>query len=530
MNKSGLLVRLAIVISFAALAVGLISAQLFYQHTYLNEVEVSTKKITQLYQTVNSTASIAAYLEDKQLAREVINGLATNDIVHAASISIASSVISTDIKHQNKPLIFNLDSPFEKDKKVGSLIIVPDLNYIESRAIEIGKDNAKALVAQSIIVTAVAIIISYFLITQPMVLIARALHRITPGTSKRLTTPDFHENSELGYLVDDVNYLLDKTEHQISEERKLRKEIGVLEKRFRMLFENSVSPIILVEPLGNILLHNVAFKSTLEKIGANFKTNFGPLLEGLFENPEQLIKSVQKSLTNDEIGTGEYKLNCKNKDDSVWVQVVVTLIRSDDMKELYQITLHDISKRKKELELLSLRADHDPLTQLFNRKALEHKIINYMDTKTPFAIILLDLDGFKQINDVYGHDAGDEILIHISGQIKRSVRRDDLTCRWGGDEFVLLLKNIEEKDLRELAKKLITRIKKSHYLKKYDKNVSVGASMGAAFFPEDEVNMQSIIHLADQAMYAVKRQSKHDTKLNLLLAKDIIKSTNPNAL
>jgi diguanylate cyclase (GGDEF)-like protein/PAS domain S-box-containing protein len=518
MNKSGLLVRLAIVISFSALAVGIISAKLFYQLTYLNEVDVSNKEITQLYQTVSSTASIAAYLEDKELAREVINGLATNDVVHGANISFATSVISSDIKHQNKPLAFNLNSPFEKDKKVGSLLIVPDLNYIESRASEIGKGNAKALIAQSMIVTAIVILISYFFITHPMVLIARALHNITPGTSKRLTTPEFHKNSELGHLVHDVNHLLEKTEHQISEERKLRKEIEVLEKRFRMLFENTMSPIVLMDPLGNIVLYNKAFKVMLEKIGANFRNNFGPLLEDLFENSEQLIKSAQNSFTNNEIATGEYKLNLKNNENAVWVQVVVTSIKSDDMKEHYQINLHDISKRKKELELLSLRADYDQLTLLLNRQALEKSILEYIRTKTPFAIILLDLNGFKQVNDVYGHDAGDEILIHVAGQIKRSVRRDDLTCRWGGDEFVLILKNIQEQDLRELVGKLVTRIKKSYYLKKYDKNVSVGASIGAAFYPEDDGNMQNLIHLADQAMYAVKRQKEYNPGLDLLFA------------
>ena len=525
MNRSGLLVRLAVVIIFSALAVGFISAQIFYRLTYQNELEIANEEIEQLHATVSATASIAAYLTDEELAKEVINGLETNGIVHGAKIKTEKMAIESKLEYEDSSLEFDLISPFEKNKKVGSLVIIPDFQYIQARANEIGEANAKALIAQASTVTLIALMVAYILITQPMISIASQLHKTTPGTSKRISTPVFHENSELGKLVGDVNMLLEKTESQITEERRLRREIEVLEKRFRMLFENSVSPIILLEPRGSILLFNQAFNKMLDKIGFHFKKNFGPLLEELLEEPEKLLKAVQTSFANEEIATGEYKLKNKIDDDPKWVQVVVTSILSDDMKEYYQVTLHDVSKRKRELELLSLRADYDQLTQLLNRHATEKVILLNIAEKVPFVIILMDLDGFKQINDVYGHEAGDEILLNVAGQLKRSVRKDDIACRWGGDEFVIVLERVDQQGVVKLAEKLRSKISKPYFLGKYNKEVAVGVSMGASFYPQDDTNMQKLLHLADQAMYMVKKTNDINPEKYLIFAEDLKETT-----
>jgi len=97
-----------------------------------------------------------------------------------------------------------------------------------------------------------------------MIVVAKSLHILKPGTDERLAIPIFHTRSELGNLVMDVNKLLEKTESQFGQERKLRTEIETLEKRFRMLFENSLSPIVLIEPTGNILLFNKSFEKIIK--------------------------------------------------------------------------------------------------------------------------------------------------------------------------------------------------------------------------------------------------------------------------
>ncbi|PKI03135.1 diguanylate cyclase [Glaciecola sp. 33A] len=521
MNKSALLVRLAIVIGFASIAIGFLSSQLFYKLTFNQEVAITQQSLGSLYKTIAATAGTAAYLAEKDLAQEVVDGLATNEVVLNAKMNFESIEVVSNTNSFVEPVVFPIQSLFEADKSIGTLVIAPNIQYIEERARQLALDNSKAMILQAFVVTIVAISVAFFLITRPMIGIAHALHKTVPGEGNRLTVPDFHQNSELGELVNDVNILLDKTEQQFTRERKLRQEIEALEKRFRMLFENSMSPIILMEPRGNIILFNVAFETILEKLNLQLKKSFGPLLENLFAEPEKLLGSVELAFANDEIATGEFKLQTSEDSASVWVQVVVTSVVNEDLREYYQITLHDISKRKKELESLAYQADYDKLTKLYNRQGLEKEINVFAKQKRPFCLALIDLNWFKRINDIYGHESGDEILIFVADRIKKTLRTQDFGGRWGGDEFVLLLDGADEATTKDIVTRLVQRISKPYFLRKFNQNVAVGASVGAAFYPENGIKIQEIINLADQAMYIVKNNRDADPGKSLKFAHEL---------
>ncbi|QJR82023.1 diguanylate cyclase [Alteromonas pelagimontana] len=522
MNKSGLLIRLAVVIGFAAVAIGFLSTQLFYRLTYNQEVKIAHQNIESLYRTIETTAATAAYLADADLAKEVVTGLTTNDVVLNATMSFEDITVSGNESLSVEPRVFAVQSLFEQEKTIGSLAIEPNLEFIESRARQLALDNAKAMIIQAFVVTLVAICVAFLLITRPMIKIAQSLHKTTPGEGNRLAVPEFHQHSELGGLVRDINNLLDKTEQQFSQERQLRSEIEALEKRFRMLFENSFSPIVLMEPRGNILLFNAAFEKIIERLELPLRKSFGPLLEGLFAEPSKLSKTVELAFANEEIATGEFKLKSQDPELSLWVQVVVTSIISDDLREYYQITLHDISKRKKELEALAYQADFDKLTNLYNRQGLEKKLDQFIDNKKPFALVLIDLNWFKQINDVYGHESGDEILIFVADRMKKTLRPQDFGCRWGGDEFVLLLDNASHHETRDLVDRLARRIGRPYFLRKFNQNVTIGASIGAAMYPQDSSDLQTIINLADNAMYDVKKTKDDHPGLSLKFANELV--------
>ncbi|MCC2604264.1 sensor domain-containing diguanylate cyclase [Planctobacterium marinum] len=505
MNKSGLLVRLAVVIGFASIAIGLLSTQLFYRLTVNKEIGFAHQSIDSLYKTVEATAATAAYLAEKDLAQEVIDGLITNDIVLNASMSFEETVVRTHEQPLNNPIAFPIKSLFEPNKTIGQLLIEPNVEFIELRASQLATENSNAMVLQALVVTIVSIFVAFFLITRPIIAIAKALHHTRPGEGKRLMVPEFHDGSELGLLVRDVNELLDKTESQFNQERKLREEIEALEKRFRMLFENSLSPIILMEPGGNILLFNSAFEKVLNKLDLQLRKSFGPLLKDLFDDPDSLSRVVEVAFANEEIATGEFKLKTEDGNQHFWVQVVVTAIISEDMREYYQVTLHDISKRKRELDDLAYQADFDKLTKMLNRQGLEKQLTTLMTTQSRFMLVLLDLNWFKQVNDIYGHKAGDEILIFVADRIKKTLRPEDFGGRWGGDEFVLLLSQADQSETREIVTRLVNRISKPFYLRNFEQNVTIGASVGAASYPDDSLDLQTLLHLADKAMYQSKK-------------------------
>lgn len=526
MNKSGLLLRLAIVIGFASIAIGFLTTQLFYRVTFNQEVAITQQSIGSLYKTIAATAATAAFLGEKDLAQEVVDGLATNEVVLNAkmnfeNIDLENVAVVNNENAFDDPVIFPIQSLFEADKVIGTLVIARNINYIEAKATQLALDNSKAMVMQAFVVTIVAICVAFLLITQPMIKIARALHKTVPGEGNRLAVPDFHQNSELGEVVRDVNILLDKTEEQFTRERKLRQEIEALEKRFRMLFENSLSPIILMEPRGNILLFNVAFETTLEKLGLQLKKSYGPLLENLFAEPEKLVGSVELAFASDEIATGEFKLRTEKNSSSVWVQVVVTSIINEDLREYYQITLHDISKRKRELESLAYQADYDKLTKLYNRQGLEKQIERFTAQERPFCLALIDLNWFKRINDIYGHESGDEILIFVADRIKKTLRAQDFGGRWGGDEFVLILDGVDKATAKAIITRLVQRISKPYFLRKFNQNAVVGASIGAAFYPNDGKDLQAIINLADRAMYDIKEVKNPDPTKSLKFADEL---------
>lgn len=522
MNKSGLILRLTVVVIFSMLAIGLIISQVFFRITYLNEFEAGQHKIEQLYKTVSSTASIATYLEDSELVNEVISGLISNDIISGVSISTEQLKTSSDnFIDSPSTQTFALYSPFEKDRQVGSLRITPNIENIKTRADKISWDNQVAITIQSTIITFVIIIVSYVIVTQPIISIARRLHELKIGSDERISLPAFHNKSEIGLLVGDINVLLDRTTNQISEERILRMQVEKLSRHFKLLFENANSPIVLSEPNGDIILYNRSFSDILSRLNIPLKQNFGPYLRELFNNKTELDQVIETAFNNNEIASGEFKLDYLDNKQAVWVQTIISSTITEDYREYYQITLHDISLRKKELEQLDQQAHTDDLTQLVNRRGAEQQIKRLIHQQVPFAILLLDLNKFKPINDIYGHDVGDEILSYVSTQFTLCLRKRDLLARWGGDEFVIVLPNIDKKETKNVCKKIIQNIEKPYQASNIDHQLSVSASIGASFYPNDKVTLEELIKTADKAMYQCKEINKVTPNTSVIFYDDI---------
>ena len=169
-----------------------------------------------------------------------------------------------------------------------------------------------------------------------------------------------------------------------------------------------------------------------------------------------------------------------------------------------------ISKLTEQVKDLEAKTNLDALTKVFNRRAL----ITHLETvcnnkKLPynFHILILDIDDFKQINDTYGHVAGDKILIFIANILRKTVRDGDKVFRYGGEEFVILLNRIDNKHCQQTAQRILELIRDNKLIYKGE-NLSVTMSIGTTKFTHEDTP-NSLIARADKALYRAKRNGKN---------------------
>jgi diguanylate cyclase (GGDEF)-like protein len=173
------------------------------------------------------------------------------------------------------------------------------------------------------------------------------------------------------------------------------------------------------------------------------------------------------------------------------------------------LTLANIRLRQS----LKEQAIRDPLTGLFNRRylteTLEREFARAQRSGAPVAIVMIDVDHFKRFNDSFGHDAGDAVLQELGSFFKRSVRADDIACRYGGEEFCLVLPQMDQHNARQRAEAI--REGAAALEVKSDGRVlgPVTLSLGVALFPEDGANMESLVRAADAALYEAKNTGRN---------------------
>lgn len=171
-----------------------------------------------------------------------------------------------------------------------------------------------------------------------------------------------------------------------------------------------------------------------------------------------------------------------------------------------------IEKAKRAYEQSTYLASHDLLTGLSNRFSFidkfMHVITNTEHDSSNLGLMLIDLDQFKEVNDTYGHDIGDEVLVETAKRMKLIIRASDTACRYGGDEFILLLKNITDEDsLRAIGEKLRQSI--SEPIQTSSGLLHISCSIGASLYPKHSNTLDSLIKSADNAMFKAKKQGRN---------------------
>lgn len=202
-------------------------------------------------------------------------------------------------------------------------------------------------------------------------------------------------------------------------------------------------------------------------------------------------------------------------------------LRPDILLKRIENAIDNLSK----IQGLETAAATDPLTKLLN-KAASQKEIGELVKKSSGALLILDLDSFKLVNDIYGHSAGDKVLINFSELIKKITRENDLIGRIGGDEFLAYLQNVDDEKILQTKTKFLNEqlLSAAKKIMGADMAIPLGVSVGAVFVPEEGTEFSALYKKADNALYDVKKQGKHSCAVfgkhnhaenHLLLTNDI---------
>lgn len=280
-------------------------------------------------------------------------------------------------------------------------------------------------------------------------------------------------------------------------------------------FENTNEAIVVANKDGLIKSVNRGFSkitgySENEAIGK--KPNI--LKSGIHDIA--FYKSMWESL--DQNGYWKGEIWDKRKNGEIYPQILsISKNKNSKLNEDYYMSVFtDISDIKKSEKKVYHSANYDSLTNLPNRtyfnKELEAILKDADKENYQVALYFIDIDKFKDVNDTYGHNVGDKMLINVSKRLLNSIRENDIIARIGGDEFILIAKNIKnEENVKQLAANLKKKIKEP--MEVDNQIFHVGLSMGVAIYPQHGNSSEELLKNADIAMYEVKKSTRDDFKI-----------------
>lgn len=278
--------------------------------------------------------------------------------------------------------------------------------------------------------------------------------------------------------------------------------------RWEWFFENSVDILCICGFDGNFRRVNKAFERAL-----------GHSREPLLAHPFwDLIHPDDVERTRHEIvcvASGIDTVNFENRirhADGSWRWMSWNCPGSRQGDDCFHVLGRDITSDKRSAQEILYLAQHDPLTGLGNRALFEQSLGMAMArveraASREVALMLLDLDGFKSINDTHGHGAGDHVLKVVAQRLRNQLRRIDVACRLGGDEFALIVEGFAPIQLERIANKVLKLVGED--VDWSEEPLQVSGSLGYVTFPEPARNVGDMLSLADAAMYAAKQAGKN---------------------
>ncbi len=291
---------------------------------------------------------------------------------------------------------------------------------------------------------------------------------------------------------------------------KAEERLRASERLFRSLFNESPAGQILSSSDRQIIAVNRAFCEMTGYTEVDILEKGWAAITPPDDQPD--IFAAFERLWSGELNTMQMDRRYLRKDGTLlWGQVSVARVADDDGRARYVIDqVQDISDRKQTQETLEHQALHDALTELPNRvlarDRLDQAILLARRQQTKLALLIIDLDHFKEVNDTFGHQAGDQLLRQVGQRFSAELREADTVARLGGDEFAILLLGADVDGARKVADKLLATLERPFMVE--GQALDVGASIGIAVYPDHADSGESMMRRSDIAMYVAKRSRR----------------------
>lgn len=291
------------------------------------------------------------------------------------------------------------------------------------------------------------------------------------------------------------------TLHDISERKRAEQDLELVAR----VFEHSVEGILITDPRVRILEVNRAFTRITGYAPEEIIGQTPAVLQSGWQDP-QFYKQMWETIGKEGVWQGEIWDRRKNGELYIAWLTICTVRNSEGEVINYIGMSEDITQQKESEEHIRRLAYHDTLTGLANRQLFEDRLAHAVATASrderPVAVLFIDLDRFKPVNDSLGHKAGDILLQQVAQRLDGIVRESDTVARLGGDEFAIVLEGADEPHADQVAGKVLQAMNDPFELEGHE--LHVGASIGISLFPDDGRSLETLVQHADIAMYRSK--------------------------
>ena len=509
-----------ILISFSIIALFIIlSAKHTFQEGYINVIE---EKISIIQKSISPSIALnISYGFEKaivEITQETLNNpdvllinIKSLQLTNPITYSENNKTISDFIKTNEFISTSNLVDPITLEK-IGEVKLVYSNNSYENY---MSRFYTWLSVGITLLILSMVILLLYFYSSlKRLGVLENVLKNFNPKRPKHLLV-DNNSKDEISSIIKSTNIMIDNIIKYITYSKELNKNISEQQKHLkdaqRIAHVGSWEYNLITQELN---LSDEMYRMLKMKKATTI--NWNNFLDFITQKDKSYIKNIfDNAIKSGSTFNVKYTLDLDNGE-YIDIHTIGKVRKKSDGSVKITSVSRDITQDTKNKKTIEKLAYYDALTNLPNRALLKdrlHKALqNAYREKEKVALIFLDLDHFKLINDTLGHSSGDELLIYVSKILKQQLREADTLSRLGGDEFVALLPNVKNtEDAEYIANKLLEALRGKHNIGSHQ--LYITTSIGISIYPDNSKDMDELITNADTAMYDAKEDGRNNYKL-----------------